>query len=817
MANTIRMDPTRTTGLRKRFMAEMKRRFMSVKKALFNVIVEQDALGLEKSSPLNFMETIPTERQAWRFNTDAQKVQAFNKWFQKQVDQDILSTSVKGEPWTGTYVDSAYKQGMLRAYQDTNKEAMSESLDFYRGSREQFIRTAFGAPETISKLQLISTRTFEELKGVTSTMGQQMSRTLAGGLADGKGPREIAKEMTEKVDGITRQRALTIARTETIYAHAEGQLDSFVALGVEDVGIMAEWSSAGDDLVCPLCLPLDGVVMKVWEARGIIPRHPNCRCSWIPAFSGEKNDKQKTSAREIDTAFSRSMKAEGKDRSAKEARMRSMWAGKMLKVSPDRTPAATRVATKQPRPFGARPSRATSRSQEVQALPTDALGAKKGSQAAQINSALFGGKSKTADEIAKETGLAKARVVSHLQSLIKKGLLDKNGKTYLLRTSIPAPVMPPPPVAPPLPIAPPPPVVPPPPPPAVVPTSVSKPTTAPTTAPTAPSPVGAETRWGQKYATAKEYREAILNAVSDVESDPVYQGLKSKWEQSYAHYRAMDKESRRLYNEMISIKATDPRYFAVRDALTAQRKVTTKALQEADELREGLAEIKKGIGEAANERVFAILREDNNAAWILKTESVSPSDVANNRDFTKQRDEVLSWIPKQSLTDVEASGIRRIRSVFDLDDGNGGSYLSDSISMGKNTNQKRLGDRMMYVHEYGHHLSHHIKGFTQAQEGFYLKRTKGEPVVCIMKTKLRDGRLHEIMGKKDRFDKIDIYAGRDYNYDRKWAGAPRRSLGVETSSVGLEHLWKNPASFAKTDPEWFDYIITSLKKLDQPK
>jgi len=74
---------------------------------------------------------------------------------------------------------------------------------------------------------LLYTRSYEELKGITSAMAQQVSRVVADGMANGLGPASIARNLSNTITGITRQRAMTMARTEVIHAHAEGQLDSF--------------------------------------------------------------------------------------------------------------------------------------------------------------------------------------------------------------------------------------------------------------------------------------------------------------------------------------------------------------------------------------------------------------------------------------------------------------------------------------------------------------------------------------------------------------------------------------------------------------
>lgn len=267
------LDPTRTITLRLQYEAEMRRRFFALRRLVVEAIGVQDALGLNTQEPITFLQ-LP-EKQAWRFQTDSQKLNSFNSWFKEQVDAGILEVDVKGNPWTAKWVESAYKKGSIRAYTDVRKEALASSPDFFAGSKEQFLKSAFAHPERVSKLQFLYTRSFEDLKGITAAMSQQVSRVLADGMAQGLGPRAIARNLSNTITGITRQRALVMARTEIIAAHSEGQLDSFEDLGVKEVGVMAEWSTAGDDRVCAQCADLEGVVLTVKEARGLIPRHPN--------------------------------------------------------------------------------------------------------------------------------------------------------------------------------------------------------------------------------------------------------------------------------------------------------------------------------------------------------------------------------------------------------------------------------------------------------------------------------------------------------------------------------------------------------------
>ncbi len=285
MPNTLRTDPTRTTLLRRRFIADMVRRFKAVSLAIQQLVVNDDAFGLQNPGIRIVDELIGNvEFQAWRFQTNPQKVKSYRLWLSEQTDQKILTQvgGIEGKPWTAPYIESAYQKGVLRAYTDSRRELLSVPSDVFAGSKAEFLRSSFGGPVAQSKVELLYNRAFTELEGVTAAMDQQMSRILATGLSRGDAPAAIARELRDNVTKITNTRAKVIARTEIIRAHAEGQLDSYEELGVEKLGVQAEWSTAGDDRVCVICADLEGQVFTIKEARDLIPEHPNCRCTWIP-------------------------------------------------------------------------------------------------------------------------------------------------------------------------------------------------------------------------------------------------------------------------------------------------------------------------------------------------------------------------------------------------------------------------------------------------------------------------------------------------------------------------------------------------------
>ncbi len=228
----------------------------------------------------------------WEFRSDPEKVKAFELWLAKEI-QDVIVTVTRSkvsDAYWQKYVQAGYRKGAGRAFTDVKGPALAsgrESLSFFEGTQEEFLRASFGRPVATNKVKLLAGRVFTDLKGVTQTMSTQMSRVLADGLTQGQGPRVIADALNDRVAKIGQHRATLIARTEITRAHAEGQLDAMESLGVKTVGVMVEWSTAGDDRVCPLCQPLEGVVMTIKEARGLIPRHAICRCAFVPAQVGE--------------------------------------------------------------------------------------------------------------------------------------------------------------------------------------------------------------------------------------------------------------------------------------------------------------------------------------------------------------------------------------------------------------------------------------------------------------------------------------------------------------------------------------------------
>lgn len=286
---TYRRDPTRTAGLRAQYAADVRRRFGVLNGLIKTTVVENDALVLSDKRQISTLQARPARR--YDFPSDvAGKQQAFMDWLMEASDQEILEVIrrdgrrivLSGE-WQNVYVRTGYGRGVDQA--STGLRRVGFDVPEYS------LAGVFNSPMHADILAALYVRNFNELKGITDVMGQQIARTLAEGLARGLGPREIARMIVGRVNGVGLYRATMLARTEIIRAHAEATLNRFEEFGVQQVGVFAEFSTSGDKQVCSKCEALEREdhgygpgVFPIQAAHGLIPLHPQCRCAWLPVI-----------------------------------------------------------------------------------------------------------------------------------------------------------------------------------------------------------------------------------------------------------------------------------------------------------------------------------------------------------------------------------------------------------------------------------------------------------------------------------------------------------------------------------------------------
>jgi SPP1 gp7 family putative phage head morphogenesis protein len=239
---------------------------------------------------------------SFNFPRTSDKVEAFMRWLQRQVDQGILELetlprvgTALEQPWTNIYVYDSYKRGVMRATYEMNRQGYTSVPSLtQRGGIEAVLTNPFH----IDRVGVLYTRAFSDLKGITDAMDNQISKVLAQGLIDGDNPRLLARKLVATINGVgagdlgitdtlgrfipARRRAEMLARTEVIRAHHQANIQEYKNWGVEGVEVIAEFVTAGDDRVCTECAGYHGNQYTLEQAEHMIPVHPMCRCIVIP-------------------------------------------------------------------------------------------------------------------------------------------------------------------------------------------------------------------------------------------------------------------------------------------------------------------------------------------------------------------------------------------------------------------------------------------------------------------------------------------------------------------------------------------------------
>lgn len=267
-------DPTNTKTVRDKFGAEVYRRFRAVKGELREAIEANDAAA----------ELAPRQ-----FDSEGE----FDRWLDATLTDEVLDSMSearieRGEHWTGSYIAAAYERGVKDAGTNLRRLGIVAADELTDAEQIDFAQM----PVHSDAIRSMWRRQFSELDGITDAVAQEVRRELADGVIDGVGSDELARRLNERVDAVGMTRARTLARTETVRAHNEAALSRYERHGVDEVTTVVELLTAQDARVCEECQSLsesggpnnDGT-WPIDEAHGILPVHPNCRCTFIPVVN----------------------------------------------------------------------------------------------------------------------------------------------------------------------------------------------------------------------------------------------------------------------------------------------------------------------------------------------------------------------------------------------------------------------------------------------------------------------------------------------------------------------------------------------------
>ena len=141
-------------------------------------------------------------------------------------------------------------------------------------------------PINKSALSFLQDHTFDNIKGMTEEISNDLKQELERGIINGEGVTKL-KARVETVFDVGENRAEMIARTETNRAENQGKL-----LSMKETGLNYEkkWITHEDDRTSPICQRLDGQTIglddlfkdpgSAWEGQAP-PSHVNCRSTIV--------------------------------------------------------------------------------------------------------------------------------------------------------------------------------------------------------------------------------------------------------------------------------------------------------------------------------------------------------------------------------------------------------------------------------------------------------------------------------------------------------------------------------------------------------
>ena len=136
----------------------------------------------------------------------------------KIVDRIIAGTDAVTSWFALEYVLPAAEKGAAQAWRNLGAQTVKYLAD------RPTLMSLITSDAYQKRLGLLQTREFELMKGLSGTVKQELGEVLTAGLAQGIGPREIAKNITAQT-GVEIRRAERIARTEVGSALRTARLD----------------------------------------------------------------------------------------------------------------------------------------------------------------------------------------------------------------------------------------------------------------------------------------------------------------------------------------------------------------------------------------------------------------------------------------------------------------------------------------------------------------------------------------------------------------------------------------------------------------
>lgn len=218
------------------------------------------------------------ELRAARDPGDTSPLDIPRSWIVERIRLEGLQLLISGK--IDEYAALALTQTRMLQYFGLNlglESAQSQLRDVVPSA----VKATFGVPSQKALANLVgATRAGSPLHTLFNGFGQEAAekavQALVSGVTLGENPRTIAPRVEQALN-ISRARALTIARTESLRCHRVAALETYRAN--DDVVGGWIWSADLSPRTCAACIAMNGTKHSLDEEFG---SHPCCRCSPVP-------------------------------------------------------------------------------------------------------------------------------------------------------------------------------------------------------------------------------------------------------------------------------------------------------------------------------------------------------------------------------------------------------------------------------------------------------------------------------------------------------------------------------------------------------
>ena len=285
------LDPASEFGNLRSANKTARKRYRNIQRGVRDLINGIDKRVVPDSEPGGIVSNVKYE-----YLVDAQEFQNINIFLQRLLYDELLDDT-QGQFtnlwWLNAHLEQAYENGTSDALESSKNMATVDVVGVELSQQMRSIQLeqiVFSRPYQ-NRVALVKSRVFENMRGLSDTTRADLSDTLARGMANGTGVRDLTAEVMNRV-GISFRRSQTIVRTEILNAHRTAsaaetdELNADVYEGSDWV-MKSLWFSALAPTTRSTHLRRHGLTFTTNEVREFYSKNGNairCLCSQSPVL-----------------------------------------------------------------------------------------------------------------------------------------------------------------------------------------------------------------------------------------------------------------------------------------------------------------------------------------------------------------------------------------------------------------------------------------------------------------------------------------------------------------------------------------------------